>query len=68
MTFSNFYFTNQIIRNIAFRLAIRYTNAEQINRDDLKRWLEKSKNIQWDYKNLIKRKGELRCKMDVLGL
>jgi hypothetical protein len=39
--------------------SIRYTNAEQINRDELKRWLEKSKNIQWDYKNLIKRKGEL---------
>jgi uncharacterized protein YdhG (YjbR/CyaY superfamily) len=39
--------------------SIRYTNAEQINRDDLKRWLEKSKKIQWDYKNLIKRKGGL---------
>src|SRR3954467_717227 len=25
-----------------------YTSAEQINRDDLKRWLEKSKQIQWD--------------------
>jgi uncharacterized protein YdhG (YjbR/CyaY superfamily) len=39
--------------------SIRYTNTAQINRDDLKRWLEKSKNIQWDYKNLIKSKGEL---------
>jgi hypothetical protein len=39
--------------------SIRYTNVEQINHDDLKRWLEKSRNIQWDYKNLIKRKGGL---------
>ena len=38
---------------------IRYTNAEQVNTKDLKRWLEKSKNIQWDYKNIVKRKGKL---------
>lgn len=39
--------------------SIRYTNADQINLDDLKRWLEKAREIQWDYKNLIKRKGKL---------
>jgi hypothetical protein len=38
---------------------VRYTAAEQINRDDLKRWLEKSRQIQWDYKNIVKRKGVL---------
>ena len=38
---------------------IRYTNADQINADDLKRWLEKSREIQWDYKNIVKRKGRL---------
>ena len=38
---------------------IRYTSVEQVNKKDLKRWLEKSKVIQWDYKNLIKRKGVL---------
>lgn len=38
---------------------IRYTSSEQINKKDLKRWLKKSKDIQWDYKNLIKRKGKL---------
>ncbi len=38
---------------------IRYTSATQINRNDLKRWLEKSGRIQWDYKNLVKRKGVL---------
>ena len=26
---------------------------------DLKRWLEKSIEIQWDYKNIVKRKGKL---------
>ena len=38
---------------------VRYTNVDQINKEDLKRWLEKSKNIQWDYKNIVKRKGVL---------
>jgi len=38
---------------------MRYTSAEQINTKDLKRWLEKSKKIQWDYKNIVKRKGVL---------
>ncbi len=38
---------------------VRYTSAEQINTKDLKRWLKKSKEIQWDYKNIIKRKGVL---------
>jgi len=38
---------------------IRYTSAKQISKDDLKRWLEKSRQIQWDYKNIIKRKGVL---------
>lgn len=37
----------------------RYTSVKEINSDDLKRWLEKAKTIQWDYKNLIKRKGKL---------
>ncbi|MGG9971642.1 DUF1801 domain-containing protein [Ferruginibacter sp. SUN002] len=38
---------------------IRYTDVKQINKKDLKRWLEKSKVIQWDYKNIVKRKGVL---------
>jgi hypothetical protein len=37
----------------------RYTDAGQINSDDLTRWLYQSKNIQWDYKNLAKRQGVL---------
>ena len=39
--------------------SIMYTEAEQIDTDDLQRWLEKSRNIQWDYKNVVKRKGVL---------
>ena len=39
--------------------SIFYTSVEQINTKDLKRWLKKSKNIQWDYKNIVKRKGRL---------
>lgn len=37
----------------------RYISLGEINEDDLKRWLEKSRDIQWDYKNIVKRKGEL---------
>ncbi len=37
----------------------RYTSLKQVNTKDLARWLKKSKEIQWDYKNLIKRKGVL---------
>lgn len=36
-----------------------YTSASQVNITHLKRWLKKSKTIQWDYKNLVKRKGVL---------
>lgn len=38
---------------------IRYQSADQVNNKELKRWLEKSKKIQWDYKNIVKRKGVL---------
>lgn len=37
----------------------RYTDVKQIDTDLLKRWLEKSAKIQWDYKNIVKRKGVL---------
>lgn len=37
----------------------RYTAADQINKKDLKRWLKKAREIQWDYKNIVKRKGVL---------
>ena len=37
----------------------RYTAADQVNRKDLKRWLAKAREIQWDYKNIVRRKGKL---------
>jgi pyruvate kinase len=39
--------------------AITYTSSEQVIVSDMERWLQKSKEIQWDYKNIVKRKGRL---------
>ena len=39
--------------------SVTYTSVTEINHEDLNRWLEKSKEIQWDYKNIVKRKGLL---------
>jgi hypothetical protein len=39
--------------------SIFYTTVEQICTSDLKRWLKSSREIQWDYKNIVKRKGQL---------
>jgi hypothetical protein len=39
--------------------SITYTSENDINIKDLKRWLGKSRKIQWDYKNIVKRKGVL---------
>jgi hypothetical protein len=38
---------------------VRYTSAKQIDKELLKRWLAESVAIQWDYKNIVKRKGRL---------
>ncbi len=37
----------------------RYQNVNQINSSDIQRWLDKAAIIQWDYKNIVKRKGRL---------
>lgn len=37
----------------------RFTSADEIPQRDLARWIEKSAGIQWDYKNIVKRKGRL---------
>jgi hypothetical protein len=39
--------------------SVFYTNAEDIKKRDLKRWLLKSREIQWDYKNIVRRRGKL---------
>lgn len=38
---------------------IFYTDVKEIKVTHLKRWLKKAKDIQWDYKNIVKRKGRL---------
>lgn len=38
---------------------VRYTDEVEINIDDLTRWLNKAKEIQWDYKNIVKQQGVL---------
>jgi hypothetical protein len=37
----------------------RYTSVEEIDKEELRAWLKKAREIQWDYKNIVKRKGRL---------
>ena len=37
----------------------RYTAAAQVDVEALRRWLGKARDIQWDYKHIVKRKGRL---------
>lgn len=39
--------------------SIFYNSVSEINAEEVKRWLKKSETIQWDYKNIVKRKGVL---------
>lgn len=39
--------------------SIFYNDVHEIDTEVVLRWLKKSREIQWDYKNLIKRKGKL---------
>jgi hypothetical protein len=39
--------------------SIFFNSVSEINDDDVKRWLQKAETIQWDYKNIVKRKGRL---------
>lgn len=49
-----------MIRGEKFKDAsIFYKSVVEINTKELKRWLGKSEKIQWDYKNIVKRKGQL---------
>lgn len=49
-----------LVNEGSFKAAeIRYTDASEINEEDLQRWLSKARDIQWDYKNIVKRKGQL---------
>lgn len=49
-----------IIRGEKFKDAsVFYTDVSQIDTVALERWLQKAQMIQWDYKNIVKRKGKL---------
>lgn len=37
----------------------RYVTVDDVKLTPLRRWLKKSREIQWDYKNIVKRKGKL---------
>jgi len=39
--------------------SIFYNDVSEIDLIDLERWLKKSIAVQWDYKNIVKRKGTL---------
>ena len=48
------------VRGSKFRDAsIFYNAASEIDKKALARWLGKARTIQWDYKNIVKRKGVL---------
>ena len=49
------------VRGGKFKDASLFYNAvSEIKKASLQRWLKKSKEIQWDYKNIVKRKGVLK--------
>lgn len=51
---------DKLKKNGKFKAAeMRYTLPGQINLSELEGWLKKSEEIQWDYKNIVKRKGKL---------
>jgi hypothetical protein len=39
--------------------SVFYKEASEIDKSALRRWLRKAKEIQWDYKNIVRRKGKL---------
>lgn len=39
--------------------SVFYNDVSEIRKSVLRRWLKKAQEIQWDYKNIVKRKGKL---------
>jgi uncharacterized protein YdhG (YjbR/CyaY superfamily) len=39
--------------------SVFFNDAAEVNKDDLQRWLKKSREVQWDYKNIVRRRGRL---------
>jgi len=39
--------------------SVFFNDVAEIKKPDLRRWLKKAREIQWDYKNIVRRKGRL---------
>lgn len=39
--------------------SIFYNSVSETEPEEIQTWLQKSREIQWDYKNIVKRKGKL---------
>lgn len=37
----------------------RYTAVDQVDTERLRCWLAEARDVQWDYKNIVRRKGRL---------
>ncbi|MFN8062023.1 MAG: DUF1801 domain-containing protein [Vicinamibacterales bacterium] len=37
----------------------RFTSVDQVDREALRSWLAECRDIQWDYKNIVRRRGRL---------
>jgi uncharacterized protein YdhG (YjbR/CyaY superfamily) len=45
--------------------SVFFNDVSEVKKSDLRRWLKKAQKIQWDYKNIVRRKGRLeRLKND----
>ncbi len=52
--------TAGLVKEGTFRAAeVRYRSLDDVEIQLVKRWLAESRDIQWDYKNIVKRKGKL---------
>jgi hypothetical protein len=57
---SDFDEENLNVRGPKFKDAsIFYNHVSEVNSKELIGWLKKAREIQWDYKNIIKKKGKL---------
>lgn len=51
---------NELKEEGSFKAAeARFTAVGEVSAQNLKRWLAKARDIQWDYKNIVRRKGQL---------
>lgn len=38
---------------------VRYSHSDQVQTERLDQWLQEAREIQWDYRNIVRRKGVL---------